>query len=122
MLQLADALSAVSHLRSLDLGGNDIKAEGISALMKAIEGHKELRQLELGYNVIGAEGAQAVADALKYNPTVRFAASPSHLDVDSIKFRKSQCRCKASSQLHIHTQLRPTRCMGTRLRVAGNLK
>ena len=73
LLQLADALTEVSHLRSLDLGGNDIKAEGITALMKAIEGHKELRQLELGYNVIGAEGAQAVADALKYNPTVRLA-------------------------------------------------
>ncbi len=73
MVQLADALSKVSHLQSLDLGGNDIKAEGITALMKAIEAHKELRQLELGYNVIGAEGAQAVADALKYNPTVQSA-------------------------------------------------
>ena len=65
----------MSHLRSLDLGGNDIKAEGITALMKAIEGHKQLRQLELGYNVVGAEGAQAVADALKYNTTVRFCLS-----------------------------------------------
>lgn len=71
VLQLAEALGGVSHLRSLDLGGNDIKAEGIAALMKAIESHKELRQLELGYNVIGAEGAEAVANALKYNTTVR---------------------------------------------------
>lgn len=73
---MAEALGGISHLRSLDLGGNDIKAEGVAALMKAIENHKELRQLELGYNVIGAEGAEAVANALKYNTTVRHILCP----------------------------------------------
>lgn len=56
---------------SLDVGGNNVGPEGITALAGALRGNDTLRTLELGYNPIGEKGAQALADVVKYDLKVR---------------------------------------------------
>ena len=52
---------------SLDVGGNNIGAKGITALANALRGNENLKSLELGYNPIHEKGAQALADVVKYD-------------------------------------------------------
>ena len=52
---------------SLDVGGNNIEAKGITALANALRGNENLKTLELGYNPIHEKGAQALADVVKYD-------------------------------------------------------
>lgn len=52
---------------SLDVGGNNIEAKGITALANALKGNQNLKSLELGYNPIHEKGAQALADVVKYD-------------------------------------------------------
>ena len=52
---------------SLDVGGNNIEAKGITALANALKGNDNLKTLELGYNPIHEKGAQALADVVKYD-------------------------------------------------------
>ena len=69
--QLAEALTGDSSLTALDVGGNNIGPEGITALAGALRGNDALRTLELGYNPIREKGAQALADVVKYDLQVR---------------------------------------------------
>ena len=71
MLQLAEALKGNEHLRELDVGGNNIEADGVKALLNALRGSRTLQTLELSYNPFGVEGAKAVTDVLKYDLPVR---------------------------------------------------
>lgn len=65
--QIASALEGDSSLESLDVGGNNIEATGITALANALKGNGNLKSLELGYNPIREKGAQALADVVKYD-------------------------------------------------------
>ncbi len=65
--QLAKALEGDNSLVSLDVGGNNVGPDGITALAGALRGNDTLRTLELGYNPIGDKGAQALADVVKYD-------------------------------------------------------
>ncbi len=73
--QLADALKGDNTLTSLDVGGNNIGPEGITALANALKGNDALRTLELGYNPIKEKGAQALADVVKYDLQVGLSAA-----------------------------------------------
>lgn len=66
-MQIAAALEGDSSLVSLDVGGNNIEAKGITALANALKGNENLKTLELGYNPIREKGAQALADVVKYD-------------------------------------------------------
>ena len=66
-MQIASALEGDSSLVSLDVGGNNIEATGITALANALKGNANLKSLELGYNPIREKGAQALADVVKYD-------------------------------------------------------
>ena len=72
--QIASALEGDSSLVSLDVGGNNIEATGITALANALKGNGNLKSLELGYNPIREKGAQALADVVKYDLKVCPAA------------------------------------------------
>ncbi len=54
-------------MTTLDVGGNNIGPEGITALAQALKGNDTLRSLELGYNPIMDKGAQALSDVAKYD-------------------------------------------------------
>lgn len=60
-------------MTTLDVGGNNIGPEGITALAQALKGNDTLRTLELGYNPIMDKGAQALSDVAKYDLKVRLA-------------------------------------------------
>ena len=66
-MQIASALEGDSSLVSLDVGGNNIEATGITALASALKGNANLKSLELGYNPIREKGAQALANVVKYD-------------------------------------------------------
>lgn len=70
MAQLAEALKGNETLKVLDIGGNNIGPDGISALINALKGSETLKSLELGYNPIGPAGAKALAEVLKYDMKV----------------------------------------------------
>ena len=70
-MQIASALENDESLVSLDVGGNNIEAKGITALANALKGNENLKSLELGYNPIHEKGAQALADVVKYDLKVR---------------------------------------------------
>lgn len=72
-MQIASALEDDSSLVSLDVGGNNIEAKGITALANALKGNENLKSLELGYNPIHEKGAQALADVVKYDLKVTAA-------------------------------------------------
>ena len=74
-MQIASALEGNSSLVSLDVGGNNIEATGITALANALKGHENLKSLELGYNPIREKGAQALADVVKYDLKVSLEAA-----------------------------------------------
>ena len=63
---------------SLDVGGNNIEAKGITALANALKGNENLKSLELGYNPIHEKGAQALADVVKYDLKVIFMQRKKH--------------------------------------------
>ena len=65
--QLGPALKTCAALTNLDLGGNNIGAEGIHLLLDNIKGNSALMTLELGYNPFGPEGAKYLTDALKFD-------------------------------------------------------
>ena len=73
--QIATALEGDSSLVSLDVGGNNIEATGITALVNALKGNANLKSLELGYNPIRDKGAQALADVVKYDLKVSLEAA-----------------------------------------------
>ncbi|CAF4318322.1 unnamed protein product, partial [Rotaria magnacalcarata] len=54
-------------LTTLNLGYNDINAEGAQYLADALRNNTTLTTLNLGYNDINAEGGQYLADALRTN-------------------------------------------------------
>jgi len=56
-------LIKMSHLHSLDLGGNGIVCQGASAIAKALAG-SSLRELHLDYNNIGDQGAESILASL----------------------------------------------------------
>lgn len=68
--QIAEAIKAAPKLTDLELGGNNLGADGASAIAAAIKGHKELKTLDLSSNAIGVGGARALADALKFDLAV----------------------------------------------------
>ena len=74
-MQIASALEGDSSLVSLDVGGNNIEATGITALANALKGNANLKSLELGYNPIREKGAQALADVVKYDLKVSLEAA-----------------------------------------------
>ena len=74
-MQIASALEGDSSLVSLDVGGNNIEATGITALANALKGNANLKSLELGYNPIKEKGAQALADVVKYDLKVSLEAA-----------------------------------------------
>lgn len=57
-------------MEALDIGGNNIDENGISALSEALKGNQTLRTLELGYNPIGEKGAAQLSNTLKYDVQV----------------------------------------------------
>ena len=67
VVQIASALEGDATLVSLDVGCNNIAAQGITALAEALKGNENLKSLELGYNPIHEKGAQALADVVKYD-------------------------------------------------------
>ena len=69
--QIAEAIKEDTALTLLDLGGNNIGPDGVSALASALKGHSALRTLELASNPIGDAGTRALADVLKYDLAVR---------------------------------------------------
>lgn len=60
-------------MTTLDVGGNNIGPEGITALAQALKGNDTLRTLELGYNPIMDKGARALSEVAKYDLKVRLA-------------------------------------------------
>jgi Ran GTPase-activating protein (RanGAP) involved in mRNA processing and transport len=66
-----------TSLQKLDLGSNNIGAEGAASLADALKANTSLQILDLRYNVIGASGAAgaagaaALADALKANTSLQ---------------------------------------------------
>ncbi|GMI54804.1 hypothetical protein ScalyP_jg10355 [Parmales sp. scaly parma] len=54
-------------LEVLDLGGNDIEAEGCKAICEAISKNNKLRELNLSHNPLGRNGGYAVAEMLEEN-------------------------------------------------------
>ena len=74
-MQIASALEGDTSLVSLDVGGNNIEAMGITALANALKGNTNLKSLELGYNPIREKGAQALADVVKYDLKVSLDAA-----------------------------------------------
>ncbi len=67
---LAEALKINATLTSMDLGGNQIGAEGARALAEALKANMTLICMALADNEIGNEGAKALADALSVNTTL----------------------------------------------------
>ncbi len=74
--QIASALRGDTSLQSLDIGGNNIGPEGITALAEALKGNENLTTLELGYNPIGEAGAKALAAVIKYDLKVCVSRRP----------------------------------------------
>ena len=70
-LQITEALKSNARLEALDVGGNNIDAEGIAVLMAALRGNTVLKTLELGYNPIEEKGAEELSAAIKYDLPVR---------------------------------------------------
>ena len=74
--QIASALRSDTSLQSLDIGGNNIGPDGITALAEALKGNENLTTLELGYNPIGEAGAKALAAVIKYDLKVCHFLAP----------------------------------------------
>ena len=74
--QIASALRGDTSLQSLDIGGNNIGPQGITAVAEALRGNENLTTLELGYNPIGEAGAKALASVIKYDLKVHTSACP----------------------------------------------
>ena len=77
--QIASALRGDTSLQSLDIGGNNIGPQGITAVAEALRGNENLATLELGYNPIGEAGAKALASVIKYDLKVHTGACPANL-------------------------------------------
>ena len=73
--QITEALKSNAGLEALDVGGNNIDAEGIAVLMAALRGNTVLKTLELGYNPIEEKGAEELSAAIKYDLPVRCGGS-----------------------------------------------
>ncbi|WP_341789287.1 hypothetical protein [Rickettsia endosymbiont of Polydrusus tereticollis] len=65
---LADALKTNSSIASLDIGWNQIGDEGIRVFADALKINNSITLLDIGYSKIGDEGARLLADAL--NPDI----------------------------------------------------
>ena len=78
-MQIASALRGDTSLQSLDIGGNNIGPQGITAVAEALRGNENLTTLELGYNPIGEAGAKALASVIKYDLKVHMGACPTYM-------------------------------------------
>ena len=78
-MQIASALRGDTSLQSLDIGGNNIGAQGITAVAEALRGNENLATLELGYNPISEAGAKALASVIKYDLKVHSGPCPANL-------------------------------------------
>jgi hypothetical protein len=67
---IAKALEKNTTLTTLDLSGNKIGDDGAKLIAKALEKNKTLTTLGLSGNKIGAEGAKLIAKALEKNKTL----------------------------------------------------
>jgi hypothetical protein len=59
-----------TSVKSINLEGNEIAAEGASALADALKSNTSVTSINLNFNAIGDKGASALADALKVNTSV----------------------------------------------------
>lgn len=88
-MQLAQALKQAERLTLLDLGGNNLGPDGLSAVSAALKGHSKLRTLDLASNPIGDAGARALSDVVKYD----LQASSQTLMWASIVYARLHGRC-----------------------------
>jgi Ran GTPase-activating protein (RanGAP) involved in mRNA processing and transport len=68
--QLADALRGNTSLTAIDLGGNELGAQGVKYIADALRVNTSLTTVYLGGNEIGDQGAQYLADALRVNSSL----------------------------------------------------
>jgi len=66
--QLSSALTHVPHLTSLNLYDNQLTTEGLKCILPALHKMSNMKQLDLGYNDLDAEGAKHVSQLLPCLP------------------------------------------------------
>ncbi|EFH68963.1 hypothetical protein ARALYDRAFT_888610 [Arabidopsis lyrata subsp. lyrata] len=96
--KIADALKQNRSIATIDLGGNNIHAEGVNAIAQALKDnaiittfHGNVKMLKLGWCQIAAKGAEHIADMLRYNNTI------SVLDLRANGLRDEGASCLARS-------------------------
>lgn len=82
-LLFAEAMSPLSGLRTVNLGGNRIGDEGAVALADVLHKHPNLQVLTLAYNRIGDLGAMHLARALEKHPGLRLLSLEGNCISDS---------------------------------------
>lgn len=106
VVALADAASANgASVRTLDLEGNAVGADGARALAGALRASASLTTLSVKRNALGSAGARAIAAALQGQRTLL------HLDLSCARRRgRGGARTRPSLAGHVHgCTFRPTR-------------